>query len=676
MSKAPVNAGDKLSITIPNGDDHFDLTLIKPLSEGGAGYVYLAQDEIHRTLIVKVPKARKDWSFEVERAILSQVSGPNVPELMGTHKLSDGRLCLVFERLFANPIHFLNRSQARSRVTAARDDSAHYIPLPGPLALNFARELLLALENYHRLGYVHCDVKLANLMLRLESSGQELSDNDYVNKLMRHEYRGVLIDAGGVRNTDYLEDLNKDAQSTKLVPPQCTPVFAPPEVVIEPNVYSPQMDLYAAALTIYSLVTGHTPYSHCQRKLNPRDLVSVWEFKLAEKRGDISPINFEVIQNVVFSDSEFRQGADYRARFDHALHSFLSKYCCANPEDRGSAAMMRFEFDETFRVVKKRHDDPHRNLVAKQGLFDDASSSQQRMTEAAIPKASGTLAQEKPQAARADIRKLRRQSNRFKMPPAPIQRPPKTKRLSRSAGELLGSPPVTPPVAPPAQRTPLHGPSSGFQPIPGPKSSHRLRKQPAKGPKASGRLRPEPTTGRLQRGLIRPPRILEGEEREGEPMERYVPAARGDLMAFLRQYPHPFLIHQRTDGQTIAEDAPTTRVPRMTHNLDKPLVFEVKFQKGREGRSITIGRASARDVQLRFSSVSQLHAALALDTQNNRWIFSDLGSTNGSWVEDRRLMTLVPSPLESWSHLQLGSESFLFLTADGFYNYLRTLLQA
>ena len=105
--------------------------------------------------------------------------------------------------------------------------------------------------------------------------------------------------------------------------------------------------------------------------------------------------------------------------------------------------------------------------------------------------------------------------------------------------------------------------------------------------------------------------------------------------------------------------------------VDRPaparlVLTEVAPQDGRPGRTIplagelTIGRRPPADVLLRDDAVSGRHARVA--RQDGSWIVEDLGSTNGTFVNGRRLSG--PAVLAAGDVLVTGSATWRFET-DG-----------
>ena len=407
--------GNTLTIQVaPDGESTLDLRVGEAIAEGGSGSVFEGRDPRGRAVIIKVPKNRgaAGLAFHVEREIFRKLDSPNLPRLIGWARTPSG-LALVFERVYLNPLHFINRRERRPRIKAVYDSTAHYVPLPGPTALELGRELLLALRHLHRRGFAHCDVKLGNLMIRLDHGESTASDHDYVDRVKRGAFRGVLIDGGGVRSVGYLASLNEGEEDPNLVAPQCTPIFAPPETVLEPHIYSRGMDVYAAGLAIYTMVTGHTPYSHLERRIDPSDLLNVWEFKQAERRGDIRPISAEVIARVFYPDSDFEGGAEARGDFDERLFRLLSDATDPDPERRASSAALLNNFSELFLFTSNKVGPRFIRVDAGQGIFHP-DSTQRRLDESISPEGEGRTARLRYESGEmpvlADLRLLEEQT--------------------------------------------------------------------------------------------------------------------------------------------------------------------------------------------------------------------------------------------------------------------------
>jgi hypothetical protein len=73
---------------------------------------------------------------------------------------------------------------------------------------------------------------------------------------------------------------------------------------------------------------------------------------------------------------------------------------------------------------------------------------------------------------------------------------------------------------------------------------------------------------------------------------------------------------------------------------------------------LTIGQGSQNDVVLVDDSVSTTHARLEYTAGG--WLLTDLGSTNGTYLEGARLAPNVPTPLAYGSQLRFGGLRLVF----------------
>jgi serine/threonine-protein kinase len=109
-------------------------------------------------------------------------------------------------------------------------------PLPVRRAVRLVWRLLEALEYAHKLGFVHRDIKPANLLVT-ERGGREtavLADFGLARVYQASQLSGLTVTGalGG------------------------TPMFMPPEQITHYREAQPPADQYAAAMTLYNLLTG------------------------------------------------------------------------------------------------------------------------------------------------------------------------------------------------------------------------------------------------------------------------------------------------------------------------------------------------------------------------------------------------------------------------------------
>ena len=342
------------------------VTVERFLAEGGSGRVWLARDAAGSPVIVKTPRVSGEVpvSLMVERAVLEPLDHPNLVRLLGSHEDAAGNLALFLELLAPNPVLHLNQPQVLERVNVRqlRAPGARHLAPPPSCALELVHDLLRGVEALHAAGLVHNDVKLANLLLAIDSPEPDISDRTYFLALARGAFHAVLIDAGGIRHEDALAEINQGAADPALPPIELTPIWAPPEALLgrlgdpaERPWHSRQSDVYAAALVAYTTITGYLPYAHLRREVDPRDLDAVLDLKRAERRGQVSPIARDLLSEARFQDCRFadpgREGHERcRARFERDLAELLLRRVSPDPAERGSVSEMRADLERAFSI--------------------------------------------------------------------------------------------------------------------------------------------------------------------------------------------------------------------------------------------------------------------------------------------------------------------------------------
>jgi len=86
----------------------------------------------------------------------------------------------------------------------------------------------------------------------------------------------------------------------------------------------------------------------------------------------------------------------------------------------------------------------------------------------------------------------------------------------------------------------------------------------------------------------------------------------------------------------------------------KPVV-RVRLDPG--GEPLTVGRAAGNRLLVDHSSVSKFHATVAL-TRDNRLVVADLGSTNGTFVNDDRTPIDGPHAVAPGDTVAFGDVAF------------------
>lgn len=81
-------------------------------------------------------------------------------------------------------------------------------------------------------------------------------------------------------------------------------------------------------------------------------------------------------------------------------------------------------------------------------------------------------------------------------------------------------------------------------------------------------------------------------------------------------------------------------------------------------RTMRIGRGPSNDIRLDDDSVSGSHARLDWDPNSKAWRVTDLGSTNGTYVEAVRIAPGVPTPLAFGASIRFGGVRMYFRDVD------------
>ena len=81
-------------------------------------------------------------------------------------------------------------------------------------------------------------------------------------------------------------------------------------------------------------------------------------------------------------------------------------------------------------------------------------------------------------------------------------------------------------------------------------------------------------------------------------------------------------------------------------------------------KASSLGRSAENTFQLHDNTVSRRHAVITMDTAGAAWL-TDLGSTNGTFVNGRRIFTQTAVPIGDGSRIQFGSATLVkFLKLD------------
>lgn len=235
--------------------DNDDLELLRPgmevggrylierlLGRGGFSYVYLARHLSIETLRVAIKVMRADLAeaesarrrFVREGEAVASLSSPHVVKVSDAGLLPDNRPYLVLEFCDGNTLdHLLEQRGRINPIDVAR----------------FARQILLALEEAHRVGIVHRDLKPENVFV--------VRDTHTGERVLKVGDFGIarVSDGRGAA----------PARMTMSGGIVCTPAYASPELLEGDAV--PASDLYALGHMMAELIEGYAPYAHVGQAL-------------------------------------------------------------------------------------------------------------------------------------------------------------------------------------------------------------------------------------------------------------------------------------------------------------------------------------------------------------------------------------------------------------------------
>jgi hypothetical protein len=104
----------------------------------------------------------------------------------------------------------------------------------------------------------------------------------------------------------------------------------------------------------------------------------------------------------------------------------------------------------------------------------------------------------------------------------------------------------------------------------------------------------------------------------------------------------------------------------------EPLVFEVKKGAAMNafGLGITVGRTDNNDIAVADASVSRFQGYFQLNPRTGTWTFTDAGSTNGTFLNGKRVAPSRPEPLGACAAISFGHVSMRFFVPSEFFHYL------
>jgi serine/threonine-protein kinase len=162
-------------------------------------------------------------------------------------------------------------------------------PLPVPLAIRLVSQRLQALEHAHEQGFVHRDIKPANILIT-EVNGKKLvklADFGLARVYQTSQISGLTLtgDIGG------------------------TTKFMPPEQITHYREVKPPADQYAAAATLYNLLTGMHVYDFAGAGIEAIAMILDDEpVPIRQRRADLPQELADLIQQALAREPQDRFG--------------------------------------------------------------------------------------------------------------------------------------------------------------------------------------------------------------------------------------------------------------------------------------------------------------------------------------------------------------------------------
>jgi serine/threonine-protein kinase len=252
--------------------------LLRELGRGGMGIVHLAvrqadgvQVAVKTIIPAVVAKPSQIQRFLREASILRELSHPNIVAFreMGT---AGGQLFFAMDYVPGTDAARMRRHKGMLEVCTA---------------VRLVNQLLLALEYAHDKGFVHRDIKPANLLVQVTSEGSTVKVADFglARVYQASQMSGLTLqhDLGG------------------------TVGYMAPEQITHYRDARPPADQYAAAATLYNLLTGKQVYDLPQHTAAQLAMILNEEpIPIRERRADLSKQLSRVIHRALARDPEDR----------------------------------------------------------------------------------------------------------------------------------------------------------------------------------------------------------------------------------------------------------------------------------------------------------------------------------------------------------------------------------
>lgn len=174
-----------------------------------------------------------------------------------------------------------------------------------------------------------------------------------------------------------------------------------------------------------------------------------------------------------------------------------------------------------------------------------------------------------------------------------------------------------------------------------------------------------------------------------KPIMHYLREAAGLTSGlFLKKYRYPVLLWSQagdwiedtafqfeTHSSEFNDELPGEISPGTESQIAETLIIEIRKQTSSAPTNmICVGRAANNDIVLSNNTVSKLHTYFLVSEGNDSYEIVDANSTNGTIVNNERLVAYKNQPLNNRDHIQFGpSIQMVYLTPQGLYDLIQQL---
>ncbi|MFO1094702.1 MAG: serine/threonine-protein kinase [Planctomycetaceae bacterium] len=206
-------------------------TLLRRLGGGGMGDVYLAEHRLlKRPCAVKLIRRDRETDeqtitrFQNEVQATARLTHPNTVEIYDYGVTDNGMFFYVMEYLPGMSVQELVERTG---------------PLPAARVIHLLRQVCQALDEAHRAGLIHRDIKPGNIF-----AAERGGIHDFAK----------LLDFGLVKSTGARDESIQHTRDGVVVG---SPLYAAPETAFGNGVVDARVDLYSLGATAYFMLTGH-----------------------------------------------------------------------------------------------------------------------------------------------------------------------------------------------------------------------------------------------------------------------------------------------------------------------------------------------------------------------------------------------------------------------------------